>query len=123
MPAAAGGILSYPLTADDDSSSFREFRERELGKITVSDPKEATAEADGKNDYLRRKEEAANRRKAEKRRQQREARISELEKLLPELEKEMYDLNTDYMRSAELQKQIEEFENELLTLYEEEEEA
>jgi len=122
MPASTGGILSYPLTADDDYTSFREFRERELARLAPTDIKAAVqSETDGKNDYMRRKEEAANRRKAEKRKQQREARIAELEKLLPEMEKEMYDPNTDYMRSAELQTQIAELEDELLELYEEEE--
>ena len=61
------------------------------------------------------------RRKAEKRKQQRKTRIEELETLLPNMEKEMYDPSTDYVRAAELQKQIAEFEDELLELYGEEE--
>lgn len=121
LPADRGGVLSYPLSADDDYDSFREFRNADAQKHAVASAPES-AEADGKNDYLRRKEEAAMRRKAEKRKQQRKTRIEELETLLPNMEKEMYDPATDYVRAAELQKQIAEFEDELLTLYGEEEE-
>ncbi len=121
LPADRGGVLSYPLSADDDYDSFREFRNADAQKHAVASAPEST-EADGKNDYLRRKEEAAMRRKAEKRKQQRKTRIEELETLLPNMEKEMYDPATDYVRAAELQKQIAEFEDELLTLYGEEEE-
>ena len=119
LPADRGGILSYPMTADDDYNSFREFRNADAEKhaATVTDTNES--EAEGKNDYLRRKEEAAAKRKAEKRKQQREKRTAELEELLPALEKEMYDPNTDYVRAAELQKQISELEEELMALYEE----
>ena len=121
LPADRGGVLSYPLSADDDYDSFREFRNADAQKHAVASAPES-AEADGKNDYLRRKEEAAMRRKAEKRKQQRKTRIEELETLLPNMEKEMYDPATDYVRAAELQKQIAEFEDELLALYGEEEE-
>ena len=121
LPADRGGVLSYPLSADDDYDSFREFRNADAQKHAVASAPEST-EADGKNDYLRRKEEAAIRRKAEKRKQQRKTRIEELETLLPNMEKEMYDPATDYVRAAELQKQIAEFEDELLALYGEEEE-
>ncbi|MBQ1212072.1 MAG: ABC-F family ATP-binding cassette domain-containing protein [Clostridia bacterium] len=123
LPAERGGILSYPMTADDDYNSFREFRSADAAKHVGSAPTAvASTEQEGKNDYLRRKEEAAAKRKAEKRKQQRDARIAELEKLLPEMEKEMYDPATDYVRAAELSKLIEASEEELLLLYEEAEE-
>ncbi len=119
LPADRGGILSYPMTADDDYNSFREFRNADAEKHSAAVTGTNEPEAEGKNDYLRRKEEAAAKRKAEKRKQQREKRTAELEELLPALEKEMYDPNTDYVRAAELQKQISELEEELMALYEE----
>ena len=122
LPASRGGILSYPLTADDDYDSFREFRNADAAKHATAASESRETEPDGKNDYLRRKVEAAAKRKAEKRKQQRDARIAELEELLPKMEKEMYDPNTDYVRAAELSKLIEASEEELLMLYEEAEE-
>ena len=122
LPADRGGILSYPLTADDDYDSFREFRNADAAKHASASVQAKDTEGDGKNDYIRRKEEAAAKRKAEKRKQQRDARIAELEDMLPKMEKEMYDPATDYVRAAELSKLIEASEEELLALYEEAEE-
>ena len=122
LPADRGGILSYPLTADDDYDSFREFRNADAAKHASASVQAKDTEGDGKNDYIRRKEEAAAKRKAEKRKQQRDARIAELEDMLPKMEKEMYDPATDYVRAAALSKLIEASEEELLALYEEAEE-
>ena len=120
LPADIGGAISFPLSADDGYDSFLEFK---ASHYQTEQKSTAKPEGDSKSDYLRRKEEAAAKRKEEKRKAFREKRIAELEEMLPNMEKEMYDPNTDYKRGAELQTQIAELEEELLSLYEEEENA
>ena len=72
-----------------------------------------------KQSYIAAKEEQALQRKAERQRKKNLERSAELEKLIEELQARLFgEAATDYILAAELQQQIDDAEEELLSVYE-----
>ncbi len=120
-PAETGGLFSCPLSAEEGYDTFLAAAERERERRRAA-PEEGQAPSGGKADYLSRKEETARQRKEQKKREKRQARVAELEALLPALETELYSLPAEeYRKGAELQQKLSAAEEELLSLYGEQE--
>ena len=76
-------------------------------------------QSSAKQSYKEAKEQQANRRKAERQRKKNEERATELEQLIDQLQNRLFgEAATDYVLAAELQTQIDEAEEELLSVYE-----
>lgn len=118
-PASEGGITSYPLSAVGGYQEYLALREEKKTAAARKEAEAAQNEKTSKNDYLKSKEELAKKRKSERDRERAALRAKDLEDLLPKLEAELYgEAASDYIKAAELQKQIDEAEAELLSLYE-----
>ncbi len=119
--AKDGGIIDYPLEDYDDAYS-EYVRIRTLRKEAHA---AAAAEAEhekqtaSKQDYERRKREAAQKRGEEKKIERAKAKISELEAELVALEEELFgEAATNYQRASQIELRKAEIEDELLSLYE-----
>ena len=120
--------LAQSLIVFEESSAkhydytYSEYLEKRDGLITDSAPtiKEEKSVSRGKEDYLRNKERA----KSERRLQRVKTLINELEEKIEEKTKETeLDVNqSDYEKLCQLSNELEELENQLLALYEEQEE-
>ena len=75
--------------------------------------------ATSKQSYYAAKEELAQQRKLQRQRQKNEQRAKQLEALLDDLQKQLFgDAATDYVLAASIQSQIDEAEEELMSVYE-----
>ncbi len=111
------GLLDYSLESYDDA--FGEYMRKRAERRTEAAGRVEKTDTESKTDYEQRKRENAERRREEKRRERAVARIEEIEAELSRLEGELFgEAATDYQRAAEIEKQRESLEEELLSLYE-----
>ena len=113
-----------PTDSVDYHGNYEAYLEDRARRAAADAPAGTAAQvSSGREEYLRRKANAAEERRREKRRAFVEAEIPRIEARLDEIEKETFgEAATDYVRLAELQKEKETLEDQLLKLYEEQEE-
>ena len=113
-----GGIISYPLSVDGGYDEYRDMRAKQKQEKQLEEQKNAAIPT-SKQSYIAAKEEQALQRKAERQRKKNLERSAELEKLIEELQARLFgEAATDYILAAELQQQIDDAEEELLSVYE-----
>ena len=117
-PERENGMVDCYLEDYDDA--FSEYiRLREVRKSADFPKKAEETVSEAKEDYEKKKRENKERRSLEKKKERAQLRIKELEKALKELEDELFgEASTNYVRAAEIDKEKNEIEEELLTLYE-----
>ena len=113
-----GGIISYPLSVDGGYDEYRDMRVKKKAEDEAVISSQII-QSSAKQSYKEAKEQQANRRKAERQRKKNEERATELEQLIDQLQNRLFgEAATDYVLAAELQTQIDEAEEELLSVYE-----
>lgn len=121
----AGDLLDYHV--DHNGTAYTEFRTYKEARIaeyrTNTDTAERTTDtptSNGKEQYLKSKQVAADARKRKARTERLRKECSELESELEQIEQELFgSAATDYMRATELDIRKNEVEERLLKIYEE----
>ncbi len=122
MELSPVGVRDYPLAESENPyATYLALSER--SREALAERAENTAARDEKaerrEEYEARKREAAKRRADEKRLAEAERRVPMIEARLDEIKAELFgEAASDYMRAAELDREREALEEELLTLYE-----
>jgi len=122
MKRLATRVIELTTPMHDWSGGYEEYSEKREARAVEQARQEADKVSAGKEEYLKRKQSSADRRREAAR--QRKI-LSEIEKLEAELEsitEELFgDAATDYVRAAELDERKSAVEERLLELYEEQE--
>ncbi len=112
-----GGIISYPLSVDGGYDEYRDMRQKQRDAQSFSD--KAASPSSSKQSYLASKEEQAQSRRAKAQRQKNEKRALDLEAQIEDLQQKLFgEAATDYVLATEIQTQIDQAEEELLSVYE-----
>ena len=116
-PESERGMLDIVLEDYDDAyAEYLRLRER---VEAASAPKEEKPRQDAREIYEQKKREDAKARQEARRIERAKARIPEIEAKLEELEAELFgEAASDYVRAAEIEKEKEALEEELMELYE-----
>ncbi len=117
-PCRENGMIDYQIEEYDDA--FSEYlRRRQLHAISSAQNAASEKSASSKQSYEMRKKELAEKRALERKRETAEKRIAQLEEKLKQLDEELFGpAASDYIRAAEIDKEKNEIEEELLSLYE-----
>lgn len=119
--AASGDYTDFQVSADEHSpGAFAEYMQaREEHLATLAPETNLPRESDAKQKFLDAKQEKARQRSEARRIEQATARVSVLEEEIAKMKEELFgSAASDYLRAAELDRLIEEAEEELLNLYE-----
>ncbi len=115
---SAHTLFDYRGTYED----YLAYKEQQQSSLGTPDGKSAKAPSQAKEQFLKNRADAAQRRKEERRRQKIAESIAETEAEIARIDEEMAgDAATDYVRLSELQTRKDTLEDALLSLYEEEE--
>ena len=115
---AEEGMVTY-LPMEGEGAFEAYLRHTALGALEEKQEEKKPPKTEAKESYEESKRQKAKARAEQKSRERAEKRMAELEERLAQVKEELYGAAaSDYVRAAELQKELDEGEEELLSLYE-----